>query len=130
MERLSPPRRRPRTEAAVIRTTLSMIVRPGREREFERTWLAAAEQSSRRPGALGQALLRDPSEPRHYTVTADWATHEDLAAYQASDHRVALSTALEQLRESAARSVLEVVAQLPPAQPPSAQPPPAKETPR
>lgn len=83
-----------------------------------------------RPGALGQALLRDPSEPRHYTVTADWATHEDLAAYQASDHRVALSTALEQLRESAARSVLEVVAQLPPAQPPSAQPPPAKETPR
>ncbi|CAN3983659.1 antibiotic biosynthesis monooxygenase family protein [Kitasatospora purpeofusca] len=124
----------------MIRTTLSMVVRPGREREFERTWLAAAEQSSRQPGALGQALLRDPREPRHYTVTADWATHEDLAAYQASDHRVALSTALEQLRESAARSVLEVVAQLPPAppaptppppaQPSPAQPPPAKETPR
>jgi antibiotic biosynthesis monooxygenase (ABM) superfamily enzyme len=101
----------------VIRTVLEMVVREGCEMDFERTWQAAAAVASRYPGAGVQTMLRDPESPLHYTITADWDTREHLAAYQQSPDRQALSAVLEQLRESATKSLREVVAHVTAASP-------------
>jgi antibiotic biosynthesis monooxygenase (ABM) superfamily enzyme len=96
----------------VIRTVLDMRVREGCAADFERAWQAAAAVASRYPGAGPQAMLRDPGAPLHYTITADWASPEHLTAYQRSPDREALSAVLERLRESATKSLFEVVAQV------------------
>jgi antibiotic biosynthesis monooxygenase (ABM) superfamily enzyme len=97
----------------VIRTVLEMRVREGCEADFERVWEDAAAIASRYPGAGTQTMLRDPGSPRLYTITADWSSREDLTAYQKSPDRQALSNLLEQLRDSATKSLLEVVAHVP-----------------
>lgn len=96
----------------MIRAVLSMVVKDGCVADFEREWLAAAAITRDEPGAIRQTMLRDPRMPRHYTISADWAEPAHLTAYQRSPQRLALSAALEPLRESATRNVLEVVAHL------------------
>jgi heme-degrading monooxygenase HmoA len=107
------PRRR--LGAAVIRTVLEMRVREGRTREFEQVWRTAAAVAARYPGAGRQTMLRDPGDPLVYTITADWETREDLSRYQGSRDREELSQVLERLRESASKSLLEVVSHVAPA---------------
>ncbi|MBM9508200.1 antibiotic biosynthesis monooxygenase family protein [Actinacidiphila acididurans] len=105
-----------------------MRVREGRAADFEQAWRAAAVVAGRYPGAGPQTMLRDPNAPLCYTITADWASREDLTRYQDSGDREALSAVLEELRESAAKSLYEVVAQVPPAAPaagPASVPAPA-----
>jgi quinol monooxygenase YgiN len=97
----------------VIRTVLEMRVREGCAARFEQAWQAAAEVSSHYAGAGPQTMLRDPGAPLCYTITAEWATREDLAVYQRSQDRQALSAVLEELRESATKTLLEVVAHVP-----------------
>ncbi|HEY5836877.1 antibiotic biosynthesis monooxygenase family protein [Streptomyces sp.] len=94
----------------MIRTVLEMRVREGCAAEFEHAWQSAAAVASRYPGAGPQTMLRDPRAPLHYTITADWASREDLTVYQKSLDRQALSEILERLRESATKSLFEVVA--------------------
>jgi quinol monooxygenase YgiN len=101
----------------MIRTVLEMVVRPGCAGDFERTWQAAAARASHYPGAGLQTMLRDPESPLHYTITADWDSREHLAAYQRSADRQALSAALDRLRESATKSLREVVAHVTAASP-------------
>ncbi|WP_320783987.1 antibiotic biosynthesis monooxygenase family protein [Streptomyces sp. CRN 30] len=101
----------------MIRTVLDMRVRPGCAEEFERTWRESAAVAARYPGSLGQTMLRAPDDPLLYTITADWSSRGDLAGYQLSADRVALSAALDRLRESAAKALLEVVAHVDPAAP-------------
>jgi heme-degrading monooxygenase HmoA len=96
----------------MIRTVLSMVVRPGCEPDFEETWVAAAEAISRYPGNLNQTLMRDATERRRYVITSDWTNATALRAFESSDQRRALSAALESLRESAEKTVLEVVTHL------------------
>lgn len=101
----------------MIRTVLDMRVREGRAADFERAWRAAAVVAGRYPGAGPQTMLRDPNAPLCYTITADWASREDLTRYQESADRQALSAVLEELRESAAKRLYEVVARVPPGAP-------------
>ncbi|MGW3730720.1 antibiotic biosynthesis monooxygenase family protein [Streptomyces sp. NPDC000851] len=97
----------------MIRTALDMRVREGCTDAFERTWRDAAEVASRYPGSIGQTMLRGAEDPLRYTITADWETAEHLARYQRSEDRQALSAALDQLRDSATKTLFEVVAHIP-----------------
>ncbi|MFC4499189.1 MULTISPECIES: antibiotic biosynthesis monooxygenase family protein [Streptomyces] len=97
----------------MIRTVLEMVVRDGCQQDFERVWQSAATVASRYPGAGLQTMLRDPEAPLRYTITADWDTREHLAVYQQSPDRQALSAVLDHLRESATKSLHEVVAHVP-----------------
>lgn len=94
----------------MIRTVLDMVVRAGCAEAFERTWRDAAAVAAGYPGAVAQTMLRDPTDPLRYTITADWDSRESLSTYQRSADREALSAALERLRESASKSLLDVVA--------------------
>jgi heme-degrading monooxygenase HmoA len=93
----------------MIRTVLSMLCRSGHEAEFERIWRAAAEQIALQPGNRGQTLLRDATEPRWFVISSEWASREDLAAFEQSPVRKQLSADLDPLREQATKSVLTVV---------------------
>lgn len=97
----------------LVKTVLSMVVRPGCEPAFERIWAAAARSISECPGNIEQTLTRDENEQRRYVIISDWLNLDALRAFESSDERRKLSTALEPLRESATRSVLDVVANLP-----------------
>ncbi|CAL9376531.1 hypothetical protein SUDANB145_00980 [Streptomyces sp. enrichment culture] len=111
----------------MIRTVLDMRVRPGLAEKFERTWREAAVVTARYPGSLGQTMLRAPGDPLQYTITADWSSREELARYQTSADREALSAALDPLRESAAKALYEVVAHVAPGSPAPAPPEPAQQ---
>jgi heme-degrading monooxygenase HmoA len=101
----SAPDRVPAT--TTVRTVLSMVVRPGAERELERVWAAAAPVIGAFPGSLGQTMMR--GEHRRYVIFGDWVSAEALRAFERSDERRALSAALAPLRESARKRVLEPV---------------------
>lgn len=110
----------------MIRTVLDMKVREGCAEAFERTWRDAAEVAGGYPGSLGQTMLRSPEDPLRYTITADWVSVESLTAYQLSESRKALSATLDQLRESATKSLLHIVAHV--ARAPAAPAPAPKGT--
>lgn len=93
----------------MLRSILTMTVRDGCEQDFERVWADWAEQISLLPGQRGQSLARDLHQPGKYIVAAEWATADDLNAFQSSPIRASLSAALEPLRESASKSVAEVL---------------------
>jgi len=96
----------------MIRTVLVMVVSPGNEQVFEKTWREAAARIANRPGCVGQSLAQDQASQRTFSVVSDWERPEDLAAFQVSPERVALSTALDPLRESATKSVWSVLCQV------------------
>ncbi len=100
----------------MIRTMLSMLVRDGEEERFQQIWTSAARQISTFPGQRGQSMVRDLDQPRLFTITADWNSRETLGAFQGSPVRVGLSEALDPLRESATKSVVEVLEIVPASQ--------------
>jgi heme-degrading monooxygenase HmoA len=99
-------------ETALVKTVLSMVVRPGCEPVFESAWATLAPSISCYPGNLGQALMRDAQERRRYVIVSDWSSFEALRAFETSDERRRLSTALDPLRESADKNVFDVIADI------------------
>lgn len=97
----------------MVRTVLSMMVRAGCEPHFEQVWAAAAQAISQHPGNINQVLVRDASEHRRYLIFSDWADEESLRAFESSPTRRALSSALDELRESAEKTVCEVLTTIP-----------------
>jgi heme-degrading monooxygenase HmoA len=94
----------------VVRSVLSMLVREGCEREFEQTWRASAERIARFPGNLGQSLSHDENQRRMFVIASEWESREALRAFEGSQERIDLSARLDTLRESASKSVLQIVA--------------------
>jgi heme-degrading monooxygenase HmoA len=94
----------------MVRATLSMKVKSGREAEFEQAWHAIAEAVRHVPGNLGQTLLRDPADASSFVITSDWASREDFVRFERSPEQDALTAPLRALRESARMIVQEVVA--------------------
>lgn len=93
----------------MIRATLHIKVKAGREEEFERAWAAIAEQVRRDPGNLRQALLRDPSDPGGYVVTSDWESRDAFTAFERSPEQDELTAPLRELRESGTMTVYELL---------------------
>ncbi len=93
----------------MIRATLYMKVRAGREAEFEQAWRAVAEQTRQVPGNIRQALLRDPADPTSFVITSDWESREAFGAFERSTEQDALTAPLRELRESARMMLHELV---------------------
>jgi heme-degrading monooxygenase HmoA len=89
----------------MVRATLHMKVRRGCEPDFEHAWRDVAEAVGRLPGNLRQALVRDASDPRAFTITSDWASADSFRAFETSAEQEALTATLRGLRESAVMSV-------------------------
>ncbi len=93
----------------MIRATLTMTVRSGKEGEFEAAWRAVAERVRDEPGVLRQSLLRDPDEPRTFVVSSDWESREAFGRFEQSPEQDELTAPLRGLREAARMTVHELV---------------------
>jgi heme-degrading monooxygenase HmoA len=96
----------------MIRATLDMKIRPGRELEFQRAWQDVAEEVRRLPGSLRQALTRNQCDPGAFTITSDWADEDSFRAFECSREQDALTATLRALRESGSMRVDDLVAHL------------------
>jgi heme-degrading monooxygenase HmoA len=96
----------------VVRTTLQMKVKPGREADFERAWREIAERVRQAPGNVRQTLTRDPQDPCSFVITSDWESRELFHQFERSPEQDALTAPLREMRESARMSVHDVVVHL------------------
>jgi heme-degrading monooxygenase HmoA len=94
----------------MIRATLHLKIRPGRELEFRRAWKDVAAEVSRLPGSLRQSLTRSERDPSTFTITSDWADEDSFRAFERSAEQDALTARIRALRESASMTVDDLVA--------------------
>jgi heme-degrading monooxygenase HmoA len=96
----------------MIRATLQMKVKAGRENDFESAWRTIAAQVKNMPGNLRQALLRDPKDSSVFVLTTDWENPEAFSRFERSPEQDALTAPLRELRESANMTVYQLIAHL------------------
>jgi heme oxygenase (mycobilin-producing) len=94
----------------MVRATLHMKVKRGKEREFERAWQAVSEHARSVPGNLRQTLMRDPEDASTYVITTEWNSREVYERFEASPAQHELTAPLRALRESATQVIYDVVA--------------------
>ena len=97
----------------MIRATLRLRARRGREQELEAAWREVSEVVRRTPGNLRQTLLRDPDNPSCYVITSDWETPEAFRSFERSAEQDALTARIRDLRESSAMAVHDIVLDVP-----------------
>ena len=93
----------------MVRATLYMKVKAGREAEFEGTWRKIAERVRQEPDNIRQALLRDSDDRSSFVITSDWKSREALTRFERSEDQDELTAPLRELRESASMTVHEIV---------------------
>jgi heme-degrading monooxygenase HmoA len=96
----------------MVRATLYMKVKAGRGSDFEREWLAIAEEVRKVPGNIRQALSRDPEDPDSFVVTSDWRTREQFGKFERSPEQDDLTEPIRELRESARMTVQDLIFQI------------------
>jgi heme-degrading monooxygenase HmoA len=96
----------------VIRATLSIKVKAGREAEFERVWRTVAERVRGEPGNIRQTLLRDPADPSDFVIASDWESREAFTRFERSAAQDELTAPIRELRVSGSMSVREIVVHL------------------
>lgn len=93
----------------MVRVSLAMKVKEGREEDFERAWHGVAEQARTIPGSLRQTLMRDPEDASTFVITTEWETREAYRSFEVSAEQDELTAPLRELRESASQTIYEVV---------------------
>jgi len=93
----------------MIRATLTMKVKAGREDDFEQAWKVVAEQTRLASGNLRQALLRDPEDATLFVITSDWESRETFGRFERSEEQDRLTAPLRALRESASMTIYDLV---------------------
>lgn len=93
----------------MIRAVLTMKVKEGKERDFEKVWRNVAEHTSRVPGNLRQALLIDQANVGVFVITSDWEDSEAFYHFAYSEEQDILTSPLRALRESSSMSIQTLV---------------------
>ncbi|KUO15326.1 antibiotic biosynthesis monooxygenase [Streptomyces dysideae] len=70
-----------------------MEIHPGREREFEETWLKVGDAVTGNPGNLAQWLLRGEAGEKEaegsvYYIVSDWTDEPSFRAFESSEAHV------------------------------------------
>jgi len=93
----------------MIRATLYMKVKAGREDEFERAWRVVAARARLVPANIRQTLLRDPEDSTSFVITSDWESREAFGRFERSTEQDTLTAPLRELRESAKMTIHDLV---------------------
>lgn len=88
--------------ATPFRIMLTMRIHPGREAEFEQTWLGIGDAVTSHPANLGQWLVRSQDEPSTYYIVSDWVDEARFREFETSDRHLKHRQALHPLRASGA----------------------------
>ena len=96
----------------MVRVTLRLRVKSGREGEFEEAWRGVARFVEATDGSLGQALLRDRDDPQTYVITSDWSSEATFREFERSEVQDVATAPLRELRLSSRMSVEDLVARV------------------
>ncbi len=96
----------------MIRATLAMKVKAGREHDFEAAWKVIAERTRHAPGNIRQALLRDFEDPTMFVITSDWENRESFGHFERSDEQDRLTAPLREMRESVHMTMYRLITAL------------------
>ncbi|MEV5341647.1 antibiotic biosynthesis monooxygenase family protein [Streptomyces sp. NPDC052676] len=92
-----------------FRVLLRMEIRPGTEREFERTWLDIGNGIAAEPANLGQTLIRDVEKTGVYWVITDWTDERAFRSFELSAAHVDNRRRLQPFRTSGEMLLTQVV---------------------
>ncbi|MCM3886722.1 antibiotic biosynthesis monooxygenase [Frankia sp. R82] len=95
-----------------FRIMLTMRIHPGREAEFEQTWLNIGDGITSHPANLGQWLVRSQDEPSTYYIISDWVNEELFRAFELSEGHLTHRQILHPLRASGSMVTGSVLAHL------------------
>ncbi len=88
------------TATRPFRIMLTMRIHPGREAEFERTWLNIGDVVTSHPANLGQWLVRSEEESSTYYIVSDWVDEAQFREFERSERHLKHRQALHPLRAS------------------------------
>ncbi|MCM3922294.1 antibiotic biosynthesis monooxygenase [Frankia sp. AiPs1] len=95
-----------------FRIMLTMQIHPGREAEFEQTWLRIGDAVTSHPANLGQWLIRSEDEPSTYFITSDWVDEAQFREFETSERHLEHRKALHPLRASGSMATGSVLTHL------------------
>ncbi|MFD8494674.1 antibiotic biosynthesis monooxygenase family protein [Amycolatopsis sp. NPDC059657] len=96
------------TEQA-FRIQLTLTIHPGREDEFEKTWLEIGDAVTGHPANIGQWLARSSDEPGTFVVTSDWVSEEKFREFEHSPGHKTHREKLHPLRASGSMTTQHVL---------------------
>lgn len=98
---------------AAFRVELIMHIHPGREREFEDTWLHIGEAVTSHPANRGQWLARSAEQESTYVIISDWADEPQFREFERSERHLAHRQMLHPLRSGGSMTTMHVLHHLP-----------------
>ncbi|GAA2204461.1 antibiotic biosynthesis monooxygenase [Nonomuraea monospora] len=96
-----------------FRVFLRMQIRPGLERDFERTWLDVGHAVTSHPANLGQWLARSGEEEGVYFVISDWLDEPRFREFERSPAHREHRAKLHPYRSSGSMITMRLVHALP-----------------
>jgi heme-degrading monooxygenase HmoA len=112
-------------QKTMVRATLTMKVKSGKEPDFERAWHEVAERARQVPGNLRQTLMRDPDDQSTFVITTEWESRDAYKRFEVSPQQDELTAPLRALRETASQVIYDIVADV---ESNGARPPPEPTT--
>ncbi|PZG35029.1 antibiotic biosynthesis monooxygenase [Spongiactinospora gelatinilytica] len=92
-----------------FRVMLRLQIKPGVEREFERTWLRVGNAITDDPANLGQWLSRSAEEDGVYYIVSDWVDEPRFREFERSEPHVHHRAALHPYRSGGSMVTMSVV---------------------
>jgi heme-degrading monooxygenase HmoA len=96
-----------------FRVMLTMEIQPGREREFEETWLKIGDRVAGHPANLGQWLVRSEDDASTYHVVSDWVDEESFREFERTGGHAEHRRMLQPLRFGGSMTTGTVLTYLP-----------------
>ena len=101
------------SDGEVFRVTLRMHIMPGKEQDFETTWLGIGQVITSQPANLGQWLLRSAEEDGIYYIISDWLDEPQFRAFEKSEQHLEHRKKLHPFRDGGSMTTMRVVYSLP-----------------
>ncbi|GII80974.1 antibiotic biosynthesis monooxygenase [Sphaerisporangium rufum] len=95
-----------------FRVMLRMQIIPGKEADFERTWLGIGDVITEHPANRGQWLMRGAEEESVYYIISDWVDEPRFREFETSAEHLEHRTKLHPYRSGGSMTTMTVVAHL------------------
>jgi heme-degrading monooxygenase HmoA len=95
--------------SAVFRVLLRMLILPGREQEFEKTWHDIGNAITEHPANLGQWLCRSAEEEGVYYIISDWVDEPRFRTFEHSEQHLEHRLKLHPFRSAGSMTTMHVV---------------------
>lgn len=92
-----------------FRVMLRMRIRPGMEKEFERTWYEIGGAVTENAANIGQWLTRSAEEDGIYFVVSDWTNEERFREFEHSERHLSHRQKLHPFRIDGDMTTMHIV---------------------